>query len=362
MNGCSKDTDDITDLLLDGDGNSSGGGDPCSFVLGDLDVPEAFETTPDDTPAPAYVPMGPVSGAPSASVADVYDIDNMSGSDDGMVPGKPSSLAGAAVACGVGAATGLGLIEGATYGGPVAEKPSSLAAAGFGGDEGAASGGGLVPHRNPPRAASASRKLPSGEEGSSGGADGAGSPSESRSSRSSRLSGDATDENPVHSSDGNEFDSDGSMRSVIGSINGEGSAMSDSSYAPSAFDDADDSGYSPSSTSTSPSAHDMSCTSTEGNRSVVSCQGAEDETPKLERPIGMMLAKADPDDPEMDFVCSKVRQKYERVVDGKPCELFEVVFKDGKREEYGRDNVFLYRDNYEAYEGTRGCAEFFFKV
>lgn len=354
MNGCSKDTDDISHLQLDVGGNSGEGVAPYSFSRGDIGMSEAFDTTPDEATVPASAPTGPVFGAPS--VAGVFSMENLSGSDDdGMVPHRPSVLVGAAAA-------GLGVTEGATRGGPVAEKPSSLEASGLGGDEGAASGGGLVSRRNPPRAAAASRKLAPVEEGSRGGAGGACSPSESLSSRSSRLSGDATDENPVHSSDGNGFDTDGSMLSVIGSIDGERSMMSDSTYAPSAFDDADDSGYSPSCTSTSPSVDGMSCTSTDGNRSVVSCQGAKDEIPTLERPIGMMLAKADSDDPEMDFVRSKVRQKYERVVDGKPCELFEVVFKDGKREEYGRDNVSSYRDNYEAYEGTRGCTEFFFKV
>ena len=61
-------------------------------------------------------------------------------------------------------------------------------------------------------------------------------------------------------------------------------------------------------------------------------------------------------------MCTKIRQRYEKVVDNEPREVFEVVFRDGKKAEYSREEVLLYRDNYNENEGREGCVEFFFKV
>lgn len=344
MNGFSEDTEDISQPLQDEGSNSGGDGGRWPLALEEFDIPKDLGT-------PASAPTGLVSGVPSAD--DVFNIDNMSDpDDDGTVQHKPSSLAGAAAACGAGAAADLGVTGGTTRG--CLSAPSSLAAAGLLEDEGETTSNPFVARKNPPRSAAASRKLPPGEAREDS------SPCESRSSCSSMLSGDDTDENSVHSSDGNAYDADGDICSVIGSVDGEMSMMSESSYELStASDDSDDLDELSSGISL---GTDYSFESTDGNQSVVSCQGSEYEVPTLDRPIGMMLAKADSDDTETNFVCSKVRQKYERDVDGKPCELFEVVFKDGKREEYSRESVSLYRDNYESHQGTRGCEEFFFKV
>ena len=131
--------------------------------------------------------------------------------------------------------------------------------------------------------------------------------------------------------------------------------MSDSEYVPSTLDDTDGIHSSPS----SPNADDMSCSSTEEKQSVISFQG---EVPTFDRPTGMMLAKPEGDDPETDFVPCKIRQKYEINVDGEPSEAFEVIFMDGERAEYSREEVVLYRENYVLHEGNKGCVEFFFKV
>lgn len=414
MNGFSDLTEeDIAQLDLN-DADDSGGGGPCSFTLLDAGMPEAFSTMPEDTAVPASahtepLPTKPSSGIPS--VADVFNINNFSGSDDGgLVPPSPASLTDVAMAlCGglskrksaspfavqaraktarkpsslaatgpgeakiagfigemvagdgpsqtaqgsaVGATAGSGAGDGADQTSPkIARKPLFLAASGLGGDKYALGRGGSVARRNPPRAAAASRKPTSLAELSS--------PSEF--SRASMLSGDDTEGHSVHSSDGYVCDTDGSLASVIGSVDGEGHGMSDSDYCPPASDGAYDSATSSSSTSVSSSEDVMSSVSTGG--SAISCHEEEDEVPTLDRPIGMMLAKAGSGAPGSDFVCSKVRQKYKMNVGGESCEeVFEVVFKDGKKAEYSRDEVVVYRENYEENQGTRGCVEFFFKV
>lgn len=138
--------------------------------------------------------------------------------------------------------------------------------------------------------------------------------------------------------------SDGGLCSVIGSNDGEWTEGSESSYAPS------------SSSSYSVFSSDSDDVS-EG--SIMSCEEEDDEVPCMDRPIGMMLAKANPCDSEGDFVCSKVRQRYEKEGSG---EVFEVVFKDGFKTEYGREEVLLYKQTYDENEGGRGCFEVFFKV
>lgn len=312
MNGYAKDTGDLGDILLDDTSGDSAGGEPCSFSLGDVGIPEAFGTEDNTVPAPALTP----------SANDVFNIDNFSGSDDddGGVARQHLS-----VGSGMAAADGAGAVA----------APGSVATG----------SGDTATRRPPPRAVNASRKLPPGEA----------QEEDSESHPSSSFSDDGTDEHSVHSSDGNEIDDNGSIRSVIGSVDGEGgSEMSDSEYVPSTLDDTD--GHS---SPSSPSADDMSCSSTEGKHSVISFQA---EVPTFDRPTGMMLAKPEGDDPETDFVPCKIRQKYEINVDGEPSEAFEVIFMDGERAEYSREEVLLYRENYVLHEGNRGCEEFFFKV
>lgn len=336
MNGRAR--EDLEEILLDD--NSSGGG-------GDISNPgaDAFSPMLDDT--------GPNSGTPSPSA--VFNIDNMSGSDDegSVAAHKPSSPAGAEAACCGGlaarkplsAASGLGGLVSHEVSHGVSRNSSSLIAARLG-------GGAAGSHvRMLPRRASAAARGVSG---------GAFAPSGGRSPCSSMLSGDDTDKHSAHSSDGNVFNANGSMGSVIGSIDGESPHdMSDSSYHGSAFStstgDSDDSSYSPSSGSES---------GVDGmvNETIVSCRGEDDEAPSLERPIGMMLAKENPDNPGADFVCSKIRQKYEKSVDNELREVFEVVFRDGEKAEYSRDEVLLYSNNYKENEGSKGCVDFFFKV
>ncbi|CAN0537276.1 unnamed protein product [Ectocarpus sp. 12 AP-2014] len=274
---------------------------------GSLDMPEAFVTTAEDTAIP-----GP-------SFDDVFDINNLSGFDDdggGAMPREPSSLAvagsGAAGSSGAAAAPGAVTASGeaAARGGQgVAEKPSSLLAAGLG--------------------------------AAGGGADG---DNQTSSSSPHRFNDDDTEKDLVHTSDGNMSGSDGDWCSIIGSNDGEGPETSESNY-------------SPSSDSSSTHSDDVS------EMSIVSCQEQDNEAPCMDKPIGMMLAKPDPDDAEGDFICSKVRQRYEKAghTSG-TSEVFEVVFKDGSTTEYGREEVLLYKQAYDENEGERGCFEFFFKV
>lgn len=217
----------------------------------------------------------------------------------------------------------------------VSQKPSSLELTGGGGGEGAGS------------AASAT----------GGGAVGN---SDGHSTSFRNFSDDDTEKDIVHTSDGNMSFSDG-WCSVIGSNDGGGSETSESSYHPystsvsSNSDVASDSSHSAPSEMASAPSDDESC------EFIVSCREEDDDFPCMEKPAGMMLAKATVDDSQGDFVCSKIRQKYEKV-GHEPCEVFEVVFKDGSKAEYSREEVMLYKDTYDQNRGERGCVEFFFKV
>lgn len=322
---------DLIGLLLD---DSSCGGGLDSQSLGTFDVPEAFGATPDGTVATGAFNTDPAAAGgatqrpPSPAAAG-------SGSGAGRVLGShyPLSL----VAAGYGAAEASGE--------ELEDQEPSLAegSGGMGGGEGAGSVGNVIPRNLPPRAA----------------AD-AGDDSDDHSSSSRGFSDDDTEKDVVHTSDGNMSVSD-DWCSVIGSNDGEGSGASESSYLPpnSSSDEMYDSSYSELSESTSTRSDDGSTGSTGSNGSIVSCdEGDGDEFPCMDRPIGMMLATANLGDSQGDFVCSKVRQKYEKA----GADVFEVVFKDGSRTEYSREEVVLYRDTYVNNKGERGCFEFFFKV
>ncbi|CAN0254554.1 unnamed protein product [Ectocarpus sp. 6 AP-2014] len=304
--------EDLHDLFLDIDSG-------CDFglaSLGDLDTPEAFGTRAEDTAVP-----GPFS--------DVFDMID----GGGAAARQPSSLAvtGGSRAAGSRAAGSSGT---AGSSGAV-EAPGVVAAPGA---AAAAHGGQLV--------ANTPSSLVAAGLGAAGGGAGGDNRASSSSSSSGGFSDDDTEKDVVHTSDGNMSASDSGFNSIIGSIDGEGSDTSSSSCISS-------------SDSSSSSSDDVS------EMSIVSCQGQEDdEDPCMDKPIGLMLAMPDPDDAEGDFTCGKVRQKYEKAGDtpGKKSEVFEVVFKDGSKKEYGREEVLLYKQTYDENEGERGCFEFFFKV
>ncbi|CAM9194380.1 unnamed protein product [Ectocarpus sp. 8 AP-2014] len=307
--------EDFLDLLIDT--GSGGDGGLASLSLGNLDTPEAFGTTADDTAAP-----GPFS--------DVFDINNVPGSgDDGgeAPPRKPLSLAvagsGAAGSSGVEGSLSAAAAPGTTRASIEEKAPV----------EAAARGGQLVAQQPSSSIAAA------GLVAAGGGADG-----DNQTSSSHGFVDDDTEKDVVHTSDGNMSVSDGDWCSIIGSNDGEGPETSESNYAPS-------------SDSSSTHPEDVS------EMSIVSCQEQDDEAPCMDQPVGMMLAMPDPDDAEGDFICSKVRQRYEKAGHTQgTSEVFEVVFKDGSKTEYGREEVLLYKQAYDENEGGRGCFEFFFKV
>ena len=291
---------------------------------GSVDVPEAVGTTAEDTaimPGPSFFDDG-VFDINNASGLFDDDDDDDDGGGGGAMPRKPSSLAvagsGAAGSSGEAAAPGAATTasgeEAARGGGQrVAEKPPSLVAAGL--------------------------------DAAGGGADGDNKTSSS--SSHGFIDDDDTEKDVVHTSDGNMSVSDGGWCSIIGSNDGEGPDTSESSYVPSSD---------PSSTRPDDVSEMMS---------IVSCREQEDdEDPCIDKPTGLMLATPDPDDAEGDFICSKVRQRYEKAghTPGTKSEVFEVVFKDGSKKEYGREEVLLYKQTYDENEGERGCFEFFFKV
>lgn len=272
-----------------------------------LDVAGSGEAAARGRGAPRKPPSRTVAGSGAAA------------SRGGGAPRKPAprEAKGAAVA---------------TRGGGVARKPSSLAAARLGA---VAAGGGAVALRGRASRRGASRvaKKPAPEDRSS----------------SSMLSDDGTENDEVRSSDGNMNLSDGNMGSIIGSIDGEGSVTSDSSYVPR-------------STRSSLGSDQMPYAFANGEETGVSCHGEGDAAACFDKPGGMMLAKEDPSDPDGDFLCSKIWQKYTTTVGDTPVELFQVVFKDGSKAEYRGEEVLQYQANYMANEGARGCDEFFFMV
>ena len=229
----------------------------------------------------------------------------------------------------------------------MAQKPSSLAAAGLGGGERAGGGGGLLARKLPPRAAAAR--------------DGADGDSATSSSKGHAFSDDDTENDLVHTSGGNMSTSNGSWGSMIGIIDGEGSPASDSSYVLSSARTSTSSDYSAGSSHLASSSSTSTGSDDTSYKLIVCCQGEDSEDSCMDRPIGMMLAKADPNDSEGDFICGKVRQKYEKVGD-RPCEVSEVVLKDRSKAEYTPEEVSLYKQIYDANQGCRGCVEFYFKV
>ena len=298
---------------------------------GSFDIPEAFGMTAEDDAA-AIRGLSFDDG--------VFDINNASGlfddDDDGGGGGVAVAGSGAAGSSGEAAAPGAEATasgeEAARGGGGqrVAQKPASLVAAGLGAAGGGAGGAG---------------DADGGGAGDAAG-DAAGGNNHASSSSSGCFSDDDTEKDVVHTSDGNMSGPDGDQCSVIGSVDGEGPDTSSSSCMPS----------SDSSSSSSDDGSEMS---------IVSCEEQEDdEDPCIDKPTGLMLAAPDPDDAEGDFICSKVRQRYEKAGDtpGEKSEVFEVVFKDGSKKEYGRKEVLLYKQIYDWNEGERGCFEFFFKV
>lgn len=397
---------DLANLLLHDSCSDSG---PNSESLATFDIPEAFSTTPDGTAFP-----------------DVFNLDNLSESGDGgcAVPRKSSSLesagSGAAAAHGgqmqmhsAVAAGGSGVaaarddaqrpsslaaaVSGAAASGDGqldAQRPSSLAVGGDSADRkrlslsmagsgaAAARGFDFADRKRMAMSGAASDAAPArdgqlvAQKPSSlalagvGGGERAGSTasaaggavgnSDGHSTSFRNFSDDDTGKDVVHTSDGNMSFSDG-WCSVIGSNDGEGSETSESSYHPyptsasSISDAVSDSSHSAPSESASVLSDDRS------HGFIVSCQVEDDDVPCMDKPAGMMLARANLDDSQGDFVCSKIRQKYEKV-DHRPCEVFEVVFKDGSKAEYSREEVMLYKETYDQNRGERGCVEFFFKV
>ena len=165
-----------------------------------------------------------------------------------------------------------------------------------------------------------------------------------------QFSDDETVKDQVCESDGNNIDSDGDLCSVIGSICGKDDGTHDPDYRP----DSD---------SVDSDEIDVSFEDEEFAEGVpvVVCDPSQISPPTIERPIGMMLAKEKSDNPSGNFVCSKVRQVYDKH-GCDPSERFEVVFRDGSTSEYCRDEVLRYRSIYLEHEGCRGCDEFHFRV
>ena len=197
-----------------------------------------------------------------------------------------------------------------------------------------------------PRARRTTPSLPGG-----GAADVRGGAASDPSSSDGDFSDDRTERDLVHTSDGNTFDSDGEMCSVIGSIDGENrSGKSDSSFSPSMRD------------STDSSADGMSMSSSqEKDTELVVYYDTQSDQPAIDfdRPMGMMIAI------EISgggFKCGKVMQKYMKnaTVGGKELghAMLEVVFKDESIQELCPEQVLQYRTTYLQNEGEKGCEEF----
>ncbi|CAM9517273.1 unnamed protein product [Sphacelaria rigidula] len=285
----SEDMQSLHDMLLGSsiDGMSCGAG---SQSLGGIDVPEAFGMTPD---APVQAQTGgitPLSGGSGPVASRLRGAGN-----------NHPSLAAA------------GSRESAAGEGCAPHNPLSLEEAG--------SGDAAARERGAPSERGASNKPPSR---------GAGGSRVTRhstvDSTSSVLSDDGTENDDVFSSDGNMIHSDGNMGSIIGSIDGEGSGVSDSDYVPQ-------------STRSSPCSDEMPYSFDNGVETGVSCHRKGDVAACLERPGGMMLAKEDPNYLDRVFVCSKIWQKYKTTVGDACVEVFQVVFKDGSKTEYSGAEV-----------------------
>lgn len=158
------------------------------------------------------------------------------------------------------------------------------------------------------------------------------------------FSDDQTEKDLAFESDGNKFLSDGGMGSVVGSIDGENRfAMTDSSFIPSSCSTRTSTGSSSFSTSDS----------------VVYYNPGVDRTSVcVQKPLGMMVAIEIPG--EKEFMAGKVTQGY--YTRDSLDKIFEVVFRDGSKTEYGFAEIDHYRNVYLGNKQHKDCKEFMIMV